>query len=291
MKKTLGSLLAASLMTAAGTLSSLSPTYASAILESPWAGSGPGTVTVVSDGSTQPAEMTYSLSGGAVYSTQTWTFSTAAGSTGVRNLNYNYSGFHAYYEVTVFLQAFVTHNGVTTYTPLVNDGPENCCTAPSGGFSYTGSVSLNVQSGDTYGFTFGGSNYDSDAVLQGTLQVSSNYVTSGFLAPVQNAPTVNVGKAGRTYPLKWQLQDANGQYISTLSAVQNMQVNSVACDTWSGDPSTATSTDATGGTSLRYDSTSNQYVYNWQSPSSAGCYVVTVTLDSGQTLTADFNLS
>ncbi|MDQ3884869.1 MAG: PxKF domain-containing protein [Thermoproteota archaeon] len=45
----------------------------------------------------------------------------------------------------------------------------------------------------------------------------------------------------------------------------------------------------TGGTTLRYDSTSGQFVYNWQTPKEAGiCYDTTFTDQSGGSLTAHF---
>ena len=109
-----------------------------------------------SDGTTSPPQFTYTYNDTtAVYNTQTWTFSTVADADGTITVPYTYVGFHAFFQVRVFLTAFVTHNGVTTPTPLVNAGPINCCTPPSGGFSYTGSANFSVASGDTYGFTLG----------------------------------------------------------------------------------------------------------------------------------------
>jgi uncharacterized repeat protein (TIGR01451 family) len=141
--------------------------------------------------------------------------------------------------------------------------------------------------------TVTGINYDgnpsNNSAAHQTCGLSYN-LGSGFLPPVSNAPTVNTGKAGRTYPLKWQLTDSSGQFVSSLNVVTSITVKSTSCDTFTSDPTSSVPTSSTGGTSLRYDTTANQYVYNWQT-SSAGCYTIFVTLDSGQMLSAYFKLS
>jgi hypothetical protein len=163
-------------------------------VDQPWTGSGSGTTTVVSDGSSGPAVFQYQVFGSPSFGVDgSWSFSTTSSSTRTVNLTYDYTGFNAFFKVKVGLEAFVTHGVTTTTTSLVNAGPVDCCTPPSGGFTYTGSVTLSVEAGDTYGFMLQGSNRDRNATLQGTLTVDepcTQTVTGTVPGPLDIGPGV-----------------------------------------------------------------------------------------------------
>jgi Tol biopolymer transport system component len=116
------------------------------------------------------------------------------------------------------------------------------------------------------------------------------YAFGGFYSPVDNPPVVNLGKVGRTYPVKFSLRDAAGNYISSLAAVTEIRYKQVICGAFTNDPTDALETTASGGSMLRYDATVNQFVYNWQTPSSTGCYALFVRTADASIHEADFQL-
>lgn len=117
------------------------------------------------------------------------------------------------------------------------------------------------------------------------------YIFSGFQPPVNTAPVVNIGKAGRTYPVKWQLKDQDGNFVSALTAVKSVSLASVLCGIFGAAPADAIEIETTGETMLRYDTETNQFIYNWKTPRDPLCYMLFFTLDTNQVLTAKFNLT
>jgi hypothetical protein len=113
------------------------------------------------------------------------------------------------------------------------------------------------------------------------------YVITGFYQPVDMNGVLNTVKGGATVPLKFEVF-AGSSEVTDLALV-SMSAKQISC------PAGAATEDievvATGGTSLRYDTTSGQFIYNWQTPKKANtCYAVTATTSDGSFLTALFKL-
>jgi hypothetical protein len=139
-----------------------------------WTPSGPGTVTVVSDGTAGDAVMTYSLAGGSGL----WDFETTADQTATVILPWSYTGVHvANTQAIARVHAIVNNVVVAT---LVLAGVD--------GFSFSGTYTFTVSAGDTYGFRFGG--LSDIGTLTGTFTVD---LPEGPVDPATNDDCKNDG--------------------------------------------------------------------------------------------------
>jgi hypothetical protein len=112
------------------------------------------------------------------------------------------------------------------------------------------------------------------------------YNFGGILQPLVEGATY---KAGSTIPMKFQLKDDAGAFISdaiatiTYSKVSNNVAGSEVVAVSTGAAST--------GNQFRYDSTANQYIFNLSTKGiAAGTYQVSITLNDGTTKTVRFSL-
>jgi hypothetical protein len=142
-----------------------------------------------------------------------------------------------------------------------------------------GTASLKVSS-------LGVGNHVIDAIYSGdlTFLASSAMLTqavhynfSGFIGPLQPGATY---KLGRTLPIKFQLTDFYGTNISDLGAVKSFQIQKVNAQ---GQPLAPPSNPlGAGGTALRYDTTANQFVFNWKTKGlDSGRFEILLTLADG----------
>jgi hypothetical protein len=111
------------------------------------------------------------------------------------------------------------------------------------------------------------------------------WTTKGFYQPVDMGGVFNTVKGGSTVPLKFELFAGDTELTATTS-VKSLTYAKVNCD--GSAPTDDIETVATGGTSLRYDSTGGQFIYNWKTPTGQGCYKVTMLAQDGSTISAFF---
>jgi hypothetical protein len=113
----------------------------------------------------------------------------------------------------------------------------------------------------------------------------------GFYQPVDmGTSVVNTVKNGSTVPLKFEIFAGSNELTDTAN-VQSLTQQVVSCGTFTGDAVDEIETTSTGGTTLRYDTTAGQFIYNWKTPAQpTKCYIVKMTTDDGSVLSAQFKL-
>jgi hypothetical protein len=136
-----------------------------------------------------------------------------------------------------------------------------------------------------------GNNY-TVALVEDLTGVIGAWSLKGFYQPVtmsSGTMVYNTIKGGSTVPLKFNIYaGVGGAEQTNTSAVQSFVLQAISCTPGQEDPIDDTFT-TTGGTTLRYDSTTGQFINNWQSPKVAGkCYAVTMTAQDNSTLVAYF---
>ncbi len=106
------------------------------------------------------------------------------------------------------------------------------------------------------------------------------YQFNGYLPPIK-ADGSGVYKLGRTLPVKFQLIDANNQYIPTANA--QLFVAKISDGIAGNDEIPLSTSNADTGNQFRYDQTENQYIYNLSTDTlSVGSWQLKVVLDDGK---------
>jgi hypothetical protein len=183
-----------------------------------------------------------------------------------------------------------------TYT--LGDVPPATCTA-SDALSGLASCVVKVSGGNANGvgtFTYAATatdNAGNTTTITGSYKVI--YRWDGFLQPINDTAhqvgvSTSIFKAGSTVPVRFQLKRADGTTIQAAAApawivpVKGSVTSAPADESVYTDP-------ADSGSSYRYDTTAQQYIYNWKTPSGGGNYYrIAVKLDDGQTYYANIGL-
>ena len=207
---------------------------------------------------------------------------------------------------------------VTYDPPTATDenpaNPEVSCTPPSGSTFPLGTTTVTCQATDAAGNTATGSfeitveelpDSDSDGVTDATdncPEVSNadqadadsdgvgdacepvSYAFSGFFQPVDNPPTFNKTKPGKTIPIRFSLGGDKGLDFFESGYPKS---EPIACNSNAEVDGIEQTTTGKGG--LSYDAVSDRYTYNWTTSNTAsGCQQFVMRLKDGSAHRANF---
>jgi len=181
-------------------------------------------------------------------------------------------------------------NGGTYYFGFVPVAPT--CLASDALSGIDGSCSVSG-----YGTTLGSHTVTANAADKAgnSASASATYTVAawtlrGFYQPVDMGTNViNIAKNGSTVPLKFEVF-AGSTELTSVSFIKDTFIQAKTCGL-NGAVLDDIENYSTGSTSLRYDTTGGQFIFNWQTPKFAGnCYTVTLTTLDGQSISANFKL-
>ena len=174
------------------------------------------------------------------------------------------------------------------------NGANATWTAPSADDLVDGSVPVtcSATSGDL--FPIGTTAVECSAVDAAKNKVTSKFAVTversmkGFYAPIDTGRTLNSVKNGSTLPLKFEVFAGTTELTAT-DIFKTLSAKQIAC------PSSATIDEieelTTGLTSVRYDATGGQYIWNWKTPAKANtCWQVAAITTDGAALITQFKL-
>jgi hypothetical protein len=153
---------------------------------------------------------------------------------------------------------------------------------PSGIYSEKGTtpngVAIDTASVGTKTFTVDAVDNAGNSATK-TVTYHVGYTYGGILQPI-NADGNSVFKLGSTIPVKFQLKDANGDFVT--NAVAKIYVAKVSGAVTGTELEAISTIAATTGNLFIYDSTDNQYIFNLGTKTlSTGTWQLRIELDDG----------
>jgi hypothetical protein len=183
-------------------------------------------------------------------------------------------------DVTLSLPASVLLNQVTSATWTATDSTSGV--DPSSGTVPVDTSSVGIK---TVSVTIWDKAGNPTTV---TKTVTVKYDFIGFLPPINNDGT-SIFKLKSTVPVKFQLRDAQGNYVST--AVASITVAKLSDSVWGDDIEPVSTSAATVGNLFRYDATSCQYIFNLSTKGlSTGTWRISAILGDGAFKTVTISL-